>query len=109
MVDDGLTLMINDFVVDYVYLRGASSSSSPSSQRFHCRLRLLGTSSALTSPPPLPASATTRSPIAAPTISRSTYTTLVHDEQHVVEFATLLSNDKDCVNAYHNDEVAHHG
>jgi hypothetical protein len=104
-VDDGSTPTYDNFTVKYVHFKGAGGvgSSLPLSMSTPV------TESPPTSVPRSPAttSAATRSspPPPQPATPPGTSTpTPAHVEHNPVEFATPLSHDEECINAYHDDE-----
>jgi hypothetical protein len=107
-VHDGSTPTYDNFTIEYVHFKGAGGVSSSLPPSMSTPVPEPPSTSAPRSPattsvatrysPPPPQSATPCTPASTAT------PTLARVEHNPVEFATLLSHDKECIDVYHDDE-----
>jgi hypothetical protein len=107
-VDDGSTLTYDNFTIEYVHFKGAGGvgSSLPSSMPTpvpeppptSAPHSPATTSAAMRSLPPPQHPATPCTPASMATL------TPAHVKHNPVEFATPLSHDEECIDAYHDSE-----
>jgi hypothetical protein len=113
-MDDGSTLMYDNFTIEYIHFEGAGGVGSslppsmstrvpgpPSTSALRCPAM---TSAAMRSSPPPPQSVPPCTPIAT-TIPPGTSTPTPARVENSVEFATPLSHEKERINAYHDGEL----
>jgi hypothetical protein len=114
-VDDGSTPTYDNFTVEYAHFEGAGGvdSSLPPSMctpvleppPTSAPRSLATTSAAMRSSPPPPQPVTPRTPASTATPPGTSTTTPACVEHNPVEFATPLSHDEECINAYHDGEL----
>jgi hypothetical protein len=113
-VDDGSTLAYDNFIVEYVHFEGAwgvGSSLPPSMSTpvpeppptLAPRSPATTSATARSSPPP-PQLVTPCTPASTPTPPGTSTPTPARVEHNSAEFATLLSHDEECIDAYHDGE-----
>jgi hypothetical protein len=113
-VDDGSTLMYDNFTVEYVHFKGAEGVGSYLSPSMSTLVpeppptsapRSPATTSAATrSSPPPPQPATPCTPASTTTPPDTSTPTPARVEHNPVEFTTPLSHDEERIDAYHNGE-----
>jgi hypothetical protein len=113
-VDDDSTPTYNNFTVEYVHFKGAGrvgsslppsmSTPVPEPPPTSAPRSPAMTSAATRSLPPPPQSATPCTPASMATPSGMSTPTPARVENSLVEFATPLSHDEECIDAYHDDE-----
>jgi hypothetical protein len=112
-VDDGSTLTYDNFTVEYVHFEGAGgvgsslppSMSTPVPEPLPTSApRSPATTSAATMSSPPPQQPVTPCTLAATATPPGTSTPTPARVENPVEFATPLSHDKECIDAYHDDE-----
>jgi hypothetical protein len=113
-VDDGSTLTYDNFIIEYIHFNGAGGVGSslppsmstpvpePPPTSVPCSVAM--TSAAMSSSPPPPQPVTPCTPASTATPPSTSTLTPARVEHNPVEFATPLSHDEECIDAYHDDE-----